>query len=110
MGSHKWKGSMRSCSLLLLPIFLIFGSTIGLDLALPVPKDQPVVVAVGSNLTEVTGLTGILDLLPSPNSPLPSRPCPTRFHCKRPSLKSRGKMICCLLVNTRGRLKCPNSC
>merc|ERR1712018_939979 len=98
MGSHRKKGSMKGCFLLLLTIFVIFGST-----------DGGIQVAVGSNLTEVSGLTGIVDLLPSPNSSQPS-PCPTRSHCKRPSLKNRKKMICCLRVNTRGRYKCPNSC
>ena len=36
--------------------------------------------------------------------------CPTLFHCKRPSLKNRKKMVCCLLVERRGRYKCPISC
>merc|ERR1711971_408146 len=118
MGSHNETEIMRGCLiLLLLHTSATYGSAIGREDQLVVGpactpgRDAgcgPTSVSRGLNLTELSGITGILDL-PSPNS-LPPSPCPTLFHCKRPSRKNRNKMICCLLVNTRGRYKCPNSC
>merc|ERR1712203_530622 len=98
----------------------------------------PVVVAGGFNLTKISSLTGIVDLTitgtvkalagglnPIEISPLtgivdlpsniegissPTDACLEPFSCKRPSLRNRRKMICCLPVYRRGRSRCPNSC
>merc|ERR1712183_192335 len=68
-------------------------------------------VAGGSDLIEISPLTGIVDL-PSDIEGIssPTDACLEPFSCKRPSLRNRKKMICCLPVNNRGRTKCPNSC
>merc|ERR1711971_830924 len=117
MGSHNETEMMRGCLILLLHTSATYGSAIEReDLAVVGPACTPgrgalcgpTLVSDGFNRTRLSGITGIVDL-PSPNS-LPPSPCPTPLHCKRPSRKNRNKMICCLLVNTRGRYKCPNSC
>merc|ERR1711953_763524 len=68
-------------------------------------------VAGGSDLIEISPLTGIVDF-PSniEGISFPTDACLKPFSCKRPSLRNRKKMICCLPVNKRGRTKCPNSC
>ena len=94
-------------------------------------------VVVGFNMTELSGITGTIDLptriratgcsgcsVPSNgrsttgisdygtdgiDNLLPSS-WPTLYHCKRPSLKNRREMICCLLVERRGRYRCPKFC
>merc|ERR1712038_182581 len=73
--------------------------------------DLPVAVAVGLDLIEISPLTGIVDL-PSNIEGIssPTDGCLEPFSCKRPSLRNRRKMICCLPVNRRGRSRCPNSC
>merc|ERR1712061_930468 len=75
------------------------------------PTTTTVVVAAGSNLTKISSLTGIVDL-PSNIEGIssPTDACLEPFSCKRPSLRNRRKMICCLPVNRRGRSRCPNSC
>merc|ERR1712038_1638466 len=68
-------------------------------------------VAGGLDLIEISPLTGIVDL-PSNIEGIssPTDGCLKPFSCKRPSLRNRRKMICCLPVNRRGRSRCPNSC
>ena len=61
------------------------------------PKDSSSTTGISDQSTD-----GIGTSLPSP--------CPTRWHCKRPSLKNQRKLICCLRVLRHGRFKCPNSC
>merc|ERR1712243_3728 len=61
------------------------------------PKDSSSTTGISQPSTD-----GIGNLQPSP--------CPTIWHCKRPSLKKQGEMVCCLRVERRGRFKCPNSC
>ena len=61
------------------------------------PKDGSSTTGISDHSTD-----GIGTSLPAP--------CPTLFHCKRPSLKNRKKMVCCLLVERRGRYKCRSSC
>merc|ERR1712001_349806 len=67
----------------------------------------------GSRLTRTSSLTSIVDLpvnhkgigLAAGAGKSEGGRC-----CKRPSLRNRRKMICCLPVNRRGRSRCPNSC
>ena len=68
-------------------------------------------LAGGLDLIEISPLTGIVDL-PSNIEGIssPTDACLKPFSCKRPSLRNRRKMICCLPVNRRGRSRCPNSC
>ena len=115
--SHNETEIMRGCFILLLHICATYGSAIEReDQAVMGPACTPGLdsgcgptwVSDGFNRTELSGITGIVDLS-SPNSSQPS-PCPTLLHCKRPSRKNRYKMVCCLLVKTGGRYKCPNSC
>merc|ERR1712203_581869 len=97
MGSQRERG--KGCSLLLLLLLLHTCAISGER------------VALGSRLTEISSLTGIVDL-PSNIDGIssPTDACLEPFSCKRPSLRNRKKMICCLPVNNRGRTKCPNSC
>merc|ERR1711934_317492 len=121
MGSPREREIMRGCFLLLFLTSPIFGTAIEREhLALQAAPDifgpgclecqDPVSVPV--NLTELSGVTGIVNLPDSSNNIGGSLPAPCRaFHCKRPSRKNRKKMICCLLTKGRGgRYKCPNSC
>merc|ERR1711994_1180245 len=73
--------------------------------------DLPVAVAGGLDLIEISPLTGIVDL-PSNIEGIssPTDACLEPFSCKRPSLRNRRKIICCLPLNRRGRSRCPNSC
>merc|ERR1712061_543479 len=126
MGSQREKGNMKGCSLLLLLLLLhtcaISGFSMERELVVEAPDCKPggicgpVVVAgrpvaAGFNLTKISSLTGIVDL-PSNIEGIssPTDACLEPFSCKRPSLRNRRKMICCLPVNRRGRSRCPNSC
>merc|ERR1712218_591900 len=121
MGSQREKGNMKGCSLLLLLLLLhtcaISGFSFERELVVEAPDCKPggtcgpTWVAGGLNLTEISSLTGIVDL-PSniEGISFPTDACLKPFSCKRPSLRNRKKMICCLPVNKRGRTKCPNSC
>merc|ERR1712061_46794 len=118
MGSQGEKGNMKGCSLLLLlHTCAISGFSFERELVVEAPDCKPggtcgpVVVAGGFNLTKISPLTGIVDL-PSNIEGISSLTdaCLEPFSCKRPSLRNRRKMICCLPVNRRGRSKCPNSC
>merc|ERR1711953_147004 len=73
-------------------------------------------VAVGSNLTKLSGLVGTAALPSSAFLTLPfpdaaqSIECPA-LHCKRKSLKNSKNTICCPFIRGRyGRPKCPRSC
>merc|ERR1711953_847722 len=119
--SQREKGNMKGCSLLLLLLLLhtcaISGFSFERELVVEAPDCKPggacgpVVVAGGFNLTKISSLTGIVDL-PSNIEGIssPTDACLEPFSCKRPSLRNRRKMICCLPVNRRGRSRCPNSC
>merc|ERR1711936_133883 len=125
MGSQREKGNMKGCSLLLLLLLLhtcaISGFSMERELVVVEAPDckpggtyGPVVeqpAAGGLNLTKISSLTGIVDL-PSNIEGIssPTDACLEPFSCKRPSLRNRRKMICCLPVNRRGRSRCPNSC
>merc|ERR1712061_12418 len=130
MGSQREKGNMKGCSLLLLlHTCAISGFSFERELVVEAPDCKPggtcgpvvttpatpatttVVVAAGLNLTRISPLTGIVDL-PSNIEGIssPTDACLEPFSCKRPSLRNRRKMICCLPVNRRGRSRCPNSC
>ena len=64
-----------------------------------------------SNPKDSSSTTGISDQSTDGiGNSLPSSSCPTRWHCKRPSLKNQKKIVCCLRVLRHGRFKCPNSC
>merc|ERR550517_846078 len=109
---------MRGCFILLLHTCATYGSAIEReDLAVVGPacipgldarcvrvllalSELPTSASDGFNRTELSAITGIVDLS-SPNS-LPPSPCPTLLHCKRPSQKNRNKMVCCPLVKTGG--------
>merc|ERR1712061_436015 len=122
MGSQREKGNMKGCSLLLLLLLLhtcaIFGFSMEREFVVETPDCKPGgkcvdrwLVTAGSNLTKISSLTGIVDL-PSNIEGIssPTDACLEPFSCKRPSLRNRRKMICCLPVNRRGRSRCPNSC
>merc|ERR1712037_263780 len=101
MGSEREQGSMRGCFLPLLLLLLLnnFSATSG-----------GIVCSDCSNPKDGSSTTGISDQSTDGiGTSLPS-PCPTRWHCKRPSLKNQRKLICCLRVLRHGRFKCPNSC
>merc|ERR1712226_998007 len=122
MGSQREKGNMKGCSLLLLLLLLhtcaISGFSIERELVVEAPDCKPggacgpTKVAGGFNLTKISSLTGIVDLSTNNTEGIssPTDACLKPFSCKRPSLRNRKKMICCLPVNNRGRTKCPNSC
>ena len=124
--SQREKGNMKGCSLLLLLLLLlhtclISGSSFERELHLiaNAPHCKPgaggaacrFLTSGGSRLTRTSSLTGIVDL-PSNIEGIssPTDACLEPFSCKRPSLRNRKKMICCLPVNNRGRSQCPNSC
>merc|ERR1711953_418320 len=118
--SQREKGNMKGCSLLLLLLLhtcAISGFSIERELVVEAPDGKPGGTcgpgkgAGGSNLRKNSPLTGIVDL-PSNIEGIssPTDGCLKPFSCKRPSLRNRKKMICCLPVNNRGRTKCPNSC
>merc|ERR1712061_838108 len=121
MGSQREKGNMKGCSLLLLLLLLhtcaISGFSFERELVVEAPDCKPgeacgpTWVAGGFNLTKISSLTGIVDL-PSNTEGIsfPTDACIKPFSCKRPSLRNRKKMICCLPVNRRGRSRCPISC
>merc|ERR1712038_771189 len=118
--SQRERGNMKGCSLLLLLLLLhtcaISGFSMERELVVEAPDCKPggacgLVVAGGFNLTKISSLTGIVDLPSNIDGILsPTDACLKPFSCKRPSLRSRRKMICCLPVNRRGRSRCPNSC
>merc|ERR1711936_150197 len=118
--SQREKGNMKGCSLLLLLLLLhtcaISGFSMERELVVEAPDCKPggicgpPGVAVGFNLTKISPLTGIVDLPSEFQISSPTDACLKPFSCKRPSLRSRKKMICCLPVNNRGRSRCPNSC
>merc|ERR1712043_5442 len=120
MGSQREKGNMKGCSLLLLLLLLhtcaISGFSVERELVVEAPDCKPggtcgpFLVAVGLNLTKISSLTGIVDLPSEFQISSPTDACLEPFSCKRPSLRNRRKMICCLPVNRRGRSRCPNSC
>merc|ERR1712130_523862 len=130
MGSQREKGNMRrACFILLLLLLLLlltFSPTsgskpawTGLEIIDSIRIGEPGLWRIGTpnvgcsrcskpkDISSTTGISqpstdGIGNLMPSP--------CPTVWHCKRPSLKKQGKLVCCLRVERRGRFKCPNSC
>merc|ERR1712083_914648 len=130
--SQREKGNMKGCSLLLLlhtcAISGVLGGTTvaggsrltkisSLTGIVDIPVNHKgrnqswVAVAVGLDPIEISPLTGIVDLLSSIEGiSSPTDACLKPFSCKRPSLRNRKKMICCLPVNRRGRSRCPNSC
>merc|ERR1712038_1223547 len=132
MGSQREKGNMKGCSLLLLLLLLhtcaisgVLGGTMvaggsrltkisSLTGIVDIPVNHKgrnqTWVAVGLDPIEISPLTGIVDL-PSSIEGIssPTDGCLKPFSCKRPSLRNRRKMICCLPVNRRGRSRCPNS-
>ena len=118
--SQREKGNMKGCSLLLLLLLLhtcaISGFSIERELVVEAPDCKPggtcgpVVVAAGLNLTKISSLTGIVDLPVNHKGIGLAAGAGKSSCCKRPSLRNRKKMICCLPVNNRGRSQCPNSC
>ena len=123
--SQREKGNMKGCSLLLLLLLLlhtclISGSSFERELYLiaNAPHCKPgaggaacrFLTSGGSRLTRTSSLTGIVDLPVNHKGIGLAAGAGKSSCCKRPSLRNRKKMICCLPVNNRGRSQCPNSC